>query len=184
MISGVRGSCCRNQLIALRDGLSRLMPMIVVITRIRCSPGTTVLRYRHNTQFMLHMMMPRYRVYLLRWSRRWHLRPQRCPWTPRSGRFSDDTVFVIWAIVSGMKKSIAIPDWPNDSVAVRGQPMMILRRRWSGARRSGDKQACQQYLQGHRVRLFERLSCLWQSRDVLITTMYEPSHSRRSRWTR
>lgn len=160
MISRVRGSCCWNQLIALRDGLPRLMPMIAVITRIRCRPGTIVLRYRHESELMLHMMMPRYRIYLLRWSRRWHLRPQRRPRTPRSGRFSNDSVFVVRTIVPGMKKSVAMPDWPSDSVAVRGQSMMILRRRWNGARRGCDKQACQQYLQGHRVRLFERLVVL------------------------
>lgn len=157
MMSGVRGSCCRNQLIALRDGFSRLMPMIAMITRVRCRPGTTVLRYRHNTELMLHVMMPRCRVYLLRWSCRGHLRSQLCPWTLDSGRFSNVfAVFVVRTIVSGMEKSVAIPDWPNDSVAVRGQPMMILRRRRSGVSRGGNEQARQQYLQGHRVQLFGR----------------------------
>lgn len=70
--SSVRRGDRRNQLIALRDGFPWLMPVIVMITRVRYRSDTIVLCHRHRatTELVLQRplphMMPRARVYLLR----------------------------------------------------------------------------------------------------------------------
>lgn len=70
MMSSVRRDGCANRLKALHAHLSRLMPMITVITRVRYRPRTTVLRHRHSTIELLFqhplLHIPRYRIYLLR----------------------------------------------------------------------------------------------------------------------
>lgn len=92
----VRGGGGRDQLITLRDDLRRLMPVITVITRVRYRPRATVLRHRHGAAEivlqcpLLHVMMPRRRVRLLRRRRpsRGHLCSRR-PWVSRGGCLRD-----------------------------------------------------------------------------------------------
>jgi len=66
MMSSVRGDGCANRLKALCAHLSWLMPMTVVITRVRYRSGTTVLRHRIIELLFQHLLlhMSRCRIYL------------------------------------------------------------------------------------------------------------------------